>query len=199
MPDKGGSHFNLASDNRDVRQSTVSYYKHCADLCGVMGIDHMTIHPGQGFLNKPMKNAFDCAVEAMQQVAEHALSRGVVPAVLHGGANFAPSFKRTLELLNAINLTGVKIVLDANRAWCDGEDLEGLLSSHGEISLIQLSDGPEGPLALGDGRIPVKTLCSVINDAGYAGRVVLNLDNRRYVMDPGAAVAKTAETINSWT
>ncbi len=196
FPEGGAYPLNPASPDEDLRGYTVRYYKHAIDLGCAMGIGQMTFHPGYGLRDRPLREAIGAASRTWRTLGRYAMRRGIAVSLLNCTAVHLGSLEQLGALINEVG--NITIALDVSLAARCPDALRALLKENGRIHTVHLSDGPLSHLAFGDGVLPMEEICRGIADAGYLDRTVITLDNRRYVLLPGAAVRQTAERIGAW-
>lgn len=197
LPDNGKYPFNISSGDRAVARDTVAYYRRCVDWCAAMEIGQITIHPGWQMLDEPPKTAWRGVAPTLRRVAEYALKRGVVPAILCGGTSVARTYAQAVELADRVDVAELGVAADLSIAYANGESLEELLRPEGRLRTLYLSDGP-GRLAFGDGSMPMRELCAQIETSRYRGILVLLADDRRYTLNAHEAAAKTAAALQGY-
>ena len=67
------------------------------------------------------------------------------------------------------------------------------------IRVIHMMDGlPSAHLSFGDGILPLEKYYDEILDFGYQGKIVLEINDRRYLPDPHAALKQCIDRIRLW-
>ncbi len=118
---------------------------------------------------------------ALSQLAPIAESLGVTLAVepMHQGCaeqwTFLTSVDDTLELLDAVAASNVKLVLDTYHVGLERGLVERLPTMLSRVALVQLGDarhppnGEQNRCLLGEGAVPLAQIVTVLKTGGYKG------------------------------
>ena len=88
---------------------------------------------------------------------------------------FLHAFHDALDFADAVDAPEVGVVLELNNAWIERHLEQNLRERTGRIAVVQVSDFAIGTLRaservmIGDGDIPLRRLCGLLAQAGYAG------------------------------
>lgn len=198
-PEQAAYPYNLAARELKVRGRTENYYDRCMDFCLRMEIPAMVLHPGYMLYDQKPEEAFAYGADALGRLAEKAEGRGIVPLLLHGGANYAGGCKGTAEILEAAACPALQVELDLSHLLQDGESTETAFLTFGsKIRQVRMADGPGDHLALGDGKWPLREIYAGLVEQGCAGPAVLQFDSRRYVTDAKRALVSCIREIETW-
>lgn len=198
-PEQVSYPYNLACGEPGVRKRTEDYYDRCMDFCVRMKIPAMVLHPGYMLYDQSPKAAFGYGTKALGRLAAKAEGMGIVPLLLHGGANYVSGCKGTAEILGAANHPALQVELDLSQLLVDGETAETAFFMFGSrIRQVRMADGPGEHLALGDGSLALREGYTGLMERGYTGPVVLQFDSRRYVTDAKRALITCVRELETW-
>ena len=196
FPEGGSYPLNPAAAEAHLRQRSVDYYRRCLDLAAAMGIHRVVLHPGYGLLDRDERLAMDNAVHSWQVIGEYARELGLDAQLKNCAAVHLGSLGQLDRLIERSGV-GLGICADVGLALDAGTSPAELMAM-AEVRGLNVSDGPGGHLAFGDGHYDLKNVCGEIEACGWAERTTLVMDHRAYVLEPEAALRRTAERILEW-
>jgi sugar phosphate isomerase/epimerase len=167
------------SDGRSYRDSVKDGLE-AVDLAADLRAGCLVLYSGAraGHTHNHARRLF---CNAIKELAPRAAELGVVLAIepMHAGCaadwTFLTSWDATLEILQTVGDSHLKLVLDAYHMGHDAQTLDRLSELAPHLALVQLGDcrqppnGEQNRCRLGDGCLPLGEIVEQLKAAGYAG------------------------------
>jgi hydroxypyruvate isomerase len=146
----------------------------------------------------PEQEQFDAAVGVLRRAARMAAEAGTVlwlePVymLLNGQRMFVDTIGRGLDIVEAVDSPGLRLLADVYHAAQTGEDLEAAIGDRVRyIAHVQVADTP-GRHEPGTGGIDWPAVMRMLRDKGYAGDIGLEYFPS---VDAGASLALTRRSL----
>lgn len=131
--------------------------------------------------NHTVRHSRRLLTDALNELSEHAMLRGVRLSLLPMQHFFAPTWTylntldETLELLSRVNHPSVGLAFDTYHLWREPLILNRIAELAPLTGVVQISDSLHAPQAdsdrcfPGEGRIPLTSIINAFQQAGYTG------------------------------
>lgn len=167
------------SDGRSYRESVQDAVE-AVQLAGQLKAHSLIVYSGAraGHTHNHARRLFKNALKELTDVAcEHGVALAIEP--MHAGCagdwTFLSSLDETLELIQSLECPQLKLAFDVYHLGQEPEVLERLADIIPWIAIVQLGDakgppnGEQNRCRLGDGRVPLKELVTLLIEADYRG------------------------------
>ncbi|UVJ41205.1 sugar phosphate isomerase/epimerase [Arthrobacter sp. CJ23] len=177
----GGYDINLASPGANMRRKSVEHIKTVIDLAAAWDVPEVVISPGtrRPMISPSLERVYGWMYESLENLIPLAKQAGTRLLFENTPYCFTPTIQDLAGVVNTINDDAVKIVYDvANAAYIGEDPVQSLLSHHGSIGLVHISDtGTEtwGHDPIGTGVIDWKGLGNAVNETCGVNNVVLEI------------------------
>ena len=193
----------LSSGDKAIRREAIQRHKDAMDACVVLGVDKLTLWPGQDGFDYPFQTDYPTLwgriVDAIREIAEHnsAIQIGVEYKIKEPRSHlFVSTVGKTLVLVDDVGMDNVGVCVDVGHALIafesPGESIS-LLNGRGRLFHIHMNDNyREWDYDMLPGTVHLwETLEAFfwIRKVGYAGWI--NFDICPFREDPVAAGAET--------
>lgn len=177
----GGYDINLASPGANMRRKSVEHIKSVIDLAAAWDVPEVVISPGtrRPMISPSLERVSGWMYESLENLIPLAKQAGTRLLFENTPYCFTPTIQDLAGVVNTINDDAVKIVYDvANAAYIGEDPVQSLLSHHGSIGLVHISDtGTEtwGHDPIGTGVIDWKGLGKAVKETCGVNNVVLEI------------------------
>lgn len=167
---------NIAAAEPGLARRSVDHFRRAADVAAAWGAPLLFLTTGRGMLDEPGQAAWERAVAAVRQIADHAVAAGITcvlePLQPHE-SNLANDVDGLARFLADVADPRVQVVLDTVAMAAAGDTVDDYFAAFpGRVGHVQFVDGkPTGHLAWGDGELPLDGYVSDLLRHGYGGKV----------------------------
>lgn len=167
------------SDGRSYKEA-VQDAKDAIRLAGELHAGALLVYSGaraghtHAHARRLLKNGL---TEIAPFACEHGVAIGLEP--MHEGCasewTFLTNLDETLELIDNVDCSQLKLVFDCYHLACDTEILGRLPDLVNRVAIVQLGDAKRAPCGeqdrcrLGHGKVPLREIVRAFIDAGYGG------------------------------
>lgn len=189
--------FNLSSENEDLRNLSLRYFKSILELAADLEAPAMMIAAGCGYFNQAVDEARKRGQEGVYKVAEYAKTLGIrlfFETLTPLSSNLVNSPQQLADILSGLpdNVGGMA---DFGQIAFMKQNLEDYFTFLGsKLWHIHVQDSGEAiHMALGEGRLSVDKYIERIEASGYTGMYSLEINDIRYRKDPALADEKSVQ------
>lgn len=195
--------YNIAAQEPEIRRRSIKYFKENIEIAANLESPLLLINGGWGYLNESKDEAWKRSKESLCLIAEHALKYNIKLAlepltkISSNLINYAKELAQMIVEVNSPMLFGM---LDVGQMAILNETVEDYFEALGQSPIyIHIMDGsPEGHLAFGDGILRVDKYIKRAIELGYQGYFSMEINDRRYYLDPDNAIKKSIEKLKEW-
>lgn len=193
-PAQGAYPMNIAIDEPQIRRRTVAMLKKALRIAGKLGCATMLVSPGFGYYNQDRSISWAHSLRSLEVLAQTAEESGVViilEPLTPATANLVNTSAQAAQMIREVGSPFVKSMMDLGVMNYMGETVDSYFQNlGGDLRYIHFTDGPGAHVALGDGTFPMAQYWEDIRRNGYAGVLSFEINDRRYLLDPDAALQK---------
>lgn len=202
-PFQNGRVVNLADRNRSFREFSIGWLRRSIEIASCLEVDKMLVTAGRGLLDEPTAEAFERAADSLGCLAKTAGRYGItllLEPLREDESNLVCSLKDAARMLRRVSAPALKVMADTSPMYAEGECFTGYKQALQEdFSHIHLVDGdPDGHLALGDGKLPLKKYLEELIELGYNGYITLELIADAYFRDPEAPLRRSLRFLSPY-
>jgi len=196
--------YNIAAREPEIRKRSIEYFKKNIQIAVELEAPILLINAGWGYLDESKEEAWKRSMESLSIIAEYALKHEITLAlepltkISSNLINYSDELAQMISEVKSPVLSGM---LDVGQMAILGETVEDYFKALGKSPVyIHIMDGkPEGHLAFGDGILPVEHYINEAIRLGYEGYFAMEINDRRYYLEPDYAIGKSLEKLKSWT
>jgi sugar phosphate isomerase/epimerase len=180
---------NLGSVYKEMRKFSVNQFKKCIEFCSEIGADLMVIHPGYSSLLKIKelyRKAEDEFVEALREVVDYGVLRGVKVALENMQSHYFFAYKLNSLLVLAENIENLGITLDIGHAFIMKQEEKrprpeeeiaqeirtGLRPFLNHVHIHDNRGKRDEHLGLGKGEINFSPIVKALKEIDFEGRII---------------------------
>lgn len=184
---------NFASQEKELRDSSLRYYQRVLDTAQFMGCGRVQLCLGYGYFDQPKEEAWKLGRDSLEQLAVYAERKHItllLEELMRTTSNVINSSAELAKMLQEIDSPNVAGMMDCSQmAWFheNPDDYFGNLG--GRLQHIHFND--RGHLVPGNGDLPMKDYYEAIRRHGYQGTMSFEICDRRYYCDPDRAIDDT--------
>ena len=194
-PAQGVYPFSISVNEPAPRRRSIAMAKRSIEVAEQLGAQTMLISPGFGYESEPYDIRWGLCRDALIELGEHARRHHVVLTVeplTPMTSNVINTSTQAAKMLQEVDLPSVKSMLDIGVMNFMGETVDEYFDNLGSDLLhVHFTDGPGAHVALGDGSFPMEAYASQIIRRGFAGTCSFEINDKRYLANPDAAMEKT--------
>lgn len=194
-PAQGAYPVSIAIREEAVRRRSIRHLKKSIEAAEKMGITTMLVSSGFGYQDDNPDIAWGLSRESLTELAEYGGQHGVtlmLEPLTRQTSNVVNTSAQAARMLREVNSPHLKAIMDIGVMTALGESVAEYFQNLGEhLIYIHFTDGPGAHVALGDGSFPMERHAQEIRRAGYTGRLSLEINDRRYLLEPERAMEQT--------
>ena len=195
--------YDIAAAEPKLRMRTRDYLCTHIEIANELQAPYMLIPAGKGLMDCQRETNMEAMCEMLGDLAGYAKTGRTQLVLEHLTTNSSPLVNTSEDLAEVLRRVGAEnlhCVLDLGQMSVFGETVSAFfdrLPDH--IRVIHMMDGlPSAHLSFGDGILPLEKYYDEILDFGYQGKIVLEINDRRYLPDPHAALKQCIDRIRLW-
>lgn len=192
---------NLASEHEGLRQFSIKIFRQAIDAANFLECPHVLVSAGCGFYDRPVDNAWELAVESLNQLARYAQDRGVglfLETLTPLSSNLINTPEQQREMIARLPQGSTRPMVDIGQMVYMEQTLDRYLSHGEQLAHVHLHDSHPGiHMALGDGDLPIAEYLEQIEAAGYSELYSFEFNDTRYRADPRRADRQSIEWLEN--
>lgn len=193
-PAQGAYPMNISIASEKPRRRTLALLKRAIAAARRLGAPQMLVSPGFGYETQPKDRAWGICRQSLQELAQCAQENGVtllLEPLTTPSSNVVNTSAKSARMLREVGSPAVKSMLDIGVMNFMGETVDEYFDNLGSDLLhVHFTDGPGAHVALGDGSFPMEAYASQIIRRGFAGTCSFEINDKRYLANPDAAMEK---------
>ena len=186
---------NFTLQDEDMRDSSLRYYQLTVDTTEFLVAKRVQLCLGYGYFDQSAFDAWNYAKNSLSQIAEYAKRKGItliVEELKETTSNVVNSSAQLARMICELNYDNVVGMMDIDQMAVFGETPDDYFAALGsKLQHIHFNDS--GHTAPGDGTLPMKEYYDRIVANNYTGTCSFEICDRRYNIDPDAALDRTIE------
>ena len=191
--------FNIAAEDRMIRDRSIASLKRAAQLCVIFGAPLLHLCPGWGFYDRPdgLRRAWELSRDAMIEIGRFAADLGVTLALEPlqiVESNLVGDLPSAKKMLDEIGLENVKLLVDTCHMAVKGETLDQYFEAMGD-RIVHIHLNESGQVPWGYGNLPLKDYLRQLETHEFTGGITLEICARRFYIDPNGPVSKGIDTV----
>ena len=195
--------YNIAIEEPELRKRSIDYFKKNIEIAKELGAPIMIVSSGWGYLDEQKNMALERSCDSLRKLSDYAQDNGITLALevlTKISSNIVNYSYELAKMVSQVNSPALKGMLDVGQMSILGETVRDYFAALGESPVyIHIMDGqPAGHLALGDGVLPVKDYIDEAYALGYSGYFSMEINDRRYFLDPDKAIGQSLGKIKEW-
>ena len=190
----------VSHPDKVYRERTVEFFNRHIEAAVQLRCQRMVVSPGLAYLDLDPEDSFNWCVEGIGRICRKAEQEGVTLALepftkfTTHICNEASQLVRLIKEVGSPALTGLA---DTDVIATTGVDTFGTfvhMLGKERLGHVHFLDGnPGGHLVPGDGVLELDAALQTLKDMDYTGFLGLEVLDRRYVMDPEAAMRRAMD------
>ena len=190
----------VSHPDKVYRERTVEFFNRHIEAAVQLNCQRMVVSTGFAYLDVDPEDSFNWCVEGMGRICRKAEQEGIILALepftkfTTHICNEASQLVRLIKEVGSPALTGLA---DTDVIATTGVDTFGTfvhMLGKERLGHIHFVDGnPGGHLVPGDGVLELDAALQTLKDMDYTGFLGLEILDRRYVMDPEAAMRRAMD------
>lgn len=192
---------NIAAREDYLRKRSIDYFYKNIELASELNSPIMLVTPGCGYFSESNKEAWVLSRDSLKKLTIKAEKLGVILAlepISPYNSNIINEFYSLKKMLTEINSPFLKGIMDLGQMAILHEKIEDYLMGLGDdlIHIHFIDSNKYGAhLALGDGILPLKSYIEKLSNSKYCKCLTLEIDDRKYYLDPEKAMKKSIDKL----
>lgn len=190
----------VSHPDKVYRDRTVDFFNKHIEASSALDCNCMVVSTGFAYLDVDAEDAFAWCAESLEKICRKAEQEGVMLALepftkfTTHICNEASQLKRLIKTVNSPALKGLADVDVIATTGVDTFDSFIRVLGKENLGHVHFVDGnPGGHLVPGDGCLDVCGALNTLKEIQYDGYLGLEILDRRYVMDPEAAMRRAMD------
>lgn len=190
----------VSHPDKVYRDRTVDFFNKHIEASAALDCNCMVVSTGFAYLDVDAEDAFAWCAESLEKICRKAEQEGVMLALepftkfTTHICNEASQLKRLIKTVNSPALKGLADVDVIATTGVDTFDSFIRVLGKENLGHVHFVDGnPGGHLVPGDGCLDVCGALNTLKEIQYDGYLGLEILDRRYVMDPEAAMRRAMD------
>ncbi len=189
IPEQCSWPFNIASDDPEIRRSSVDFYRRHFEMAAALEVDKVLLTPGWYPWDKPVEEGLKYSEDSLHQLLPQAKKYGLTPVleILQPcESNLMYNLAGTQWYADRFEAGELSFCIDTVPVRLAGEKLSDYFELLGDrLRHVHLIDGtPTGHMALGDGSHPIREYLDTMEKFSYGGFITLEFGSDIYMGSP---------------
>ncbi len=183
---------NIAAKDVNARKRSLDVFKKSIQYGAELGAKYVVVLAGYGTLDEDESHAWTRSVESLGVLGDTAAAYGMTLVLETSPREYTTTHnsKDVVRMIKEVGSPAIKGMIDTATLGYSGETMKQAIEDlKGNLCHVHIADGtPSGHLILGEGNLNLVHMLEKLDEAGYEGKLSLEILNDAYMKNPHRAM-----------